>query len=206
MTFFGAMSLLIGVLSIGEGRTRSRLMAVEPSYVPDASTERTPNRGSDPLFDLDADFDPSKWDGIVIHHSGQSFTDESMLDRRHRQLGSADGITFHFLIGEGSGVDLGVIAITRRWNEQRAGVHVPGAAGAHHNERSISICLEGNGDARAFDRRQVQSLVQLVRRLQAECGIPADRVRLARELTEGGRVSSPGDFFPERSFRERILP
>lgn len=205
-TFFGAMSLLIGVLSIGEGRTRSRLMAVEPSYVPDALPERAPNRGSDQLFSLDADFDPAAWDGIVIHHSGQSYADESFLDREHRRLGSADGITFHFLVGDGSGTELGVIAITRRWNEQRPGVHVPGAAGAHHNRRSISICLEGDGDRRPFDRRQLESLVQLVRRLQDACDIPADRVRLAREVAGDASVTSPGDYFAARSFRERIRP
>lgn len=205
-TFFGAMSLLIGVLSIGEGRTRSRFMAVEPSYVPGSMTERDPNPGSDQLFDLDQGFDASAWDGIVIHHSGRSFTDEAWLDRTHRQLGSGDGIAFHFVVGDGSGVDLGVIAITHRWRAQRGGVHVPGAPGAHHNERSIAICLEGNGDARPFHPRQLEALVQLVRRLQAECDIPASRVRLAREVAGSDAVTSPGDFFASRSFRERLLP
>jgi N-acetyl-anhydromuramyl-L-alanine amidase AmpD len=200
------MSLLVGVLSIGEGHTRSRLlMAAEPTLVPGDAPERGPNR-TDPLFSLDAGFDPAAWDGIVIHHSGGMFADEASLDRLHRRLGSSDGITHHFLIGNGMGVDEGVIAITDRWNRQRPGVHVAGAAGAWHNERSISICLVGDGDERPFSRRQIESLASLVQRLQDACGIPADRVRLAREVAGRDTVSSPGGYFPVATFRDRLRP
>jgi len=199
------MSLLVGVLSIGEGHTRSRFMAVEPALVPGDASDRGPS-SSDPLFTLDAGFDPATWDGIVIHHSGGMFADEASLDRLHRRLGSPDGITHHFLIGNGMGVDEGVIAITDRWNRQRPGVHVGGAAGAWHNQRSISICLVGDGDERPFSRDQIQSLASLVRRLQAACEIPAERVRLAREVAGSDAVSSPGGYFPVATFREPLLP
>jgi N-acetyl-anhydromuramyl-L-alanine amidase AmpD len=74
---------------------------------------------------------------------------------------------------------------------------------AVHNQRSIAICLIGNGDRRGFTDRQMAQLVNLVRQLQAKLDIPASSVRLHRDLSSG--TSSPGRFFTAAQFHEQLL-
>ncbi|MFK7961581.1 MAG: peptidoglycan recognition family protein [Phycisphaerales bacterium] len=173
----------------------SSLLGLEPDHVP---------AGRDPLFDLPVEVDGARWRGIVIHHLGRPSGDVDAVDRLHRSVGIKDGIGFHFLIGNGNGLDNGVISITDRWREQRPGVHVPGEAGAWHNEHSIAICLVGNGDRRAFEDRQIESLAMVIRRLQEAFDIPADQVHMASELNP--RTTGPGRYFPRARLTESILP
>jgi N-acetyl-anhydromuramyl-L-alanine amidase AmpD len=157
---------------------------------------------ADPLFQIAAPLDRSRWTGIVIHHSGEPAGDADSLARRHVHSGY-QGLGHHFLIGNGNGLGDGVIHVGYRWNEQLPGAHVGGAAGLHHNQHSISICLIGNGDRREFTDRQIAQLANLVQRLQAEMEIPARRVHLHRDLSP--QTSSPGKFFPAARMQEQLL-
>jgi N-acetyl-anhydromuramyl-L-alanine amidase AmpD len=86
--------------------------------------------------------------------------------------------------------------------------HVAGAAPVavssadHLNEHAVAICLVGNGDRRRFTDRQIRELSSLVRRLQRELGIAADRVYLHGDVAP---VSSPGVHFPAAEFEGQLL-
>ena len=70
------------------------------------------------------------------------------------------------------------------------------------NRHGIAICLVGNGDRRPFTDRQIHEAASLVRRLQRELGIPADRVFLHSDVAG---VSSPGRYFQAAAFESQIL-
>lgn len=193
--FVVAASMLVVVLAMSEGRPRAGFL-VATNVSPMASSERP-----DPIFDLRAELDLDRWTGIVIHHLGRPAGDAESVRRQHQAWGYAS-MGYHFVIGNGNGLGDGVIQVGERWTHQQPGVHVLDAAGEHHNERSIGICLIGNGDRRPFTAAQIESLVRLVRALQDEIGVPADRVYRHSDLVAG--VSSPGTWFPIAAFRDRL--
>jgi hypothetical protein len=142
-----------------------------------------------------ADLDTARWRGIVIHHSGTPGGDLASLERRHVQDGLT-GLGYHFVIGNGQGLDDGQVAVGYRWDRQLAGA-------AYYNEHTVAICLIGNGERRPFTERQVHELIALVRQLQAALGIPASEVHLHSALSG---VASPGQYFPVARVMDQILP
>lgn len=151
-----------------------------------------------------AKLDRVRWKAIVIHHSGTPGGDAASLERKHVQDGLT-GLGYHFLVGNGQGLDDGQVAVGYRWDRQLPGAHVAaqGPAAAFYNEHAVAICLIGNGQRRGFTERQIHQLVDLIRQLQAELGIPASQVRLHSELST---VASPGQFFPTDEVMSQILP
>lgn len=152
-----------------------------------------------------ADLDTARWRAIVIHHSGSPGGDLPSLERRHIQDGLT-GLGYHFVIGNGQGLDDGQVAVGYRWDRQLAGAHVAQTtlrSAAFYNEHAVAICLIGNGERRPFTERQIHELIALVRQLQATLGIPAADVHLHSTLSG---VASPGQFFPTRHVMTQILP
>jgi hypothetical protein len=191
------MSLVMGLLALSErGLSSGFLIATNVGALGEQ-----PEPARDPVFRIEADLDHARWTGIVIHHLGLPAGDAERVHRLHLGYGY-QGLGYHFLIGNGSGLADGIVHVGYRWNEQLPGAHVVGA-GDEHNQSSIGICLIGNGDRRPFTEKQMRSLVSLVRRLQRELDIPADHVHLHRDLTPS--VTSPGRFFPLASLREQLL-
>ena len=185
-------------------------------------------RGRDPICNPPSPIDRTRWTGIVIHHSGQPAGDGESLHRLHLSYGYS-GLGYHFIIGNGNGLGDGVIHVGYRWNKQLPGVHTSGPSADQHNQRSIGICLVGNGDRRSFTPRQIEQLISLVQRLQRELDIPAEHVYLQSELAsaaapavgrgvpaaEGvhseagvhaaGDLTSPGQLFPAAHVRDMLL-
>ncbi len=152
-----------------------------------------------------ADLDRRRWSAIVIHHSGTPGGDSASIERRHLQDGLT-GLGYHFIIGNGQGLDDGQVAVGYRWDRQLAGAHVARSASKNagfYNEHAVAICLIGNGERRAFTERQIHELVVLVRQLQASLGIPASEVHLHSSLSG---VTSPGQFFAVSDLMDQILP
>ena len=114
---------------------------------------------------------------------------------------------YHFVIGNGNGETNGSVNYGPRWIGQESGAHVAdrvaGATpdAAWFNEHSIGICLIGNGERREFTEAQIAALVDLVTKLQRECGIPDSNVVLHSDLAE---VASPGRWFPRARFAMHI--
>jgi len=156
----------------------------------------------DLLFPSDQPLAENRWTGIVIHHLGDPFGTPESIHRQHLSWGY-QGLGYHFLIGNGNGLGDGEIHVGYRWAGQLPGAHVVGEAGRGHNERSIGICLVGNGEQRAFSDRQIRHLVRLVQRLQRELGIPREHVLLHRDVASD--VASPGALFPLAEFQSQLL-
>lgn len=211
--FAASMTGVGGVLVLLDGgapravlaSTTTAIRATEPvrpdSVVPSAST-----------------FDRERWSSIVIHHSGLPAGNAASIER-HQQAAGISGLGYHFVIGNGHGLGDGEIQVGYRWSRQLPGAHVAmlprgesdgsvRRAALHAaelqrlGERSIGICLVGNGDRAAFTPRQIRELVALVRSLQQELSIPATEVYLHRDLA---LVSSPGERFPSAEFESQLL-
>jgi N-acetyl-anhydromuramyl-L-alanine amidase AmpD len=141
-----------------------------------------------------------RWQAIVIHHSGSPFGSASTIGAQHKAM-QLDGLGYHFVVGNGSGMNDGDIEVGYRWLDQLPGAHTAGAKGDWYNRNSIGICLVGDGRRREFTDQQVQGLAQLVAELSRKLGIPADKVYLHSEVAP---ADDPGRFFPEAAFREQL--
>lgn len=194
-SFVSATALVVAVLALGDDRSAGGYVATSLTVVGSGAG------GADPVFDIDAPVDRRRWSGIVIHHLGVPAGDPQSVHRQHRSFGY-QGLGYHFLIGNGNGLGDGVVHVGYRWNRQLPGAHTVGPDSEHHNERSIGICLVGNGDLQPFTDRQMVHLSVLVRRLCDELDLPLDAVRLHRDVASA--VSSPGRYFPEDRFLRDI--
>lgn len=144
----------------------------------------------------------AQWDSIVVHHLGQPAGAPEELDRMHKNAGLS-GLGYHFLIGNGNGFGDGVVHVGYRWLEQTAGARPIHADTDKWNDRTISVCLVGNGNMRRFTEQQMLHLSHLVQRLQLELSIPPSKVLLAEEINGGS--NSPGAFFAEAQFKSQLL-
>jgi hypothetical protein len=191
-----SMTTVGGFLYILQGGTAPRLdglalpamvAAAGPSSIEAVFKTRQPLAGK-------------KWQGIVIHHSGELFGSPAALDARARSM-NLDGLGYHFVIGNGSGMDDGEVHVGYRWMDQLPGAHVAGAQGDWYNRNTIAICLVGDGRRKPFTQEQMRRAVQLVSALAERLDIPQDHIYLHSQLT---RTEDPGQFFPEAAFREQL--
>ena len=70
---------------------------------------------------------PRRWRYIVVHHSGGQIGDLELLKRVHRERqprDPVDMIPYHFVIGNGRGMEIGQVAETERWKNTIWGAHV----------------------------------------------------------------------------------
>ena len=144
-----------------------------------------------------------RWEAIIVHHSATSNGNVAIFDKQHREEHHWDGVAYDFVIGNGTDSGDGQIEVTFRWRGQIAGAHckTPNNWG---NEKGIGICLVGNFDNTVPTKRQMQSLVKLVRFLQ-------NRYRISKSLvyghgsTPGARVTDcPGIRFPMTWLRSML--
>lgn len=203
------------------------LWLAAPARRGDAGLERTPSEASSGalvgaglaaaprIAPRDATIDRTRWRAIVIHDSRSPAGDVASIERRHLDAGLA-GLGYHFVIGNGQGMDDGGVAVGYRWERQLPGAHAtasmraPRATRANPvaldaaaiNRSAVAVCLVGNGDRRPFTERQVRELAALVRALQAEFGIGSADVLLRSELAADGSMAH----FPATEFRSALLP
>jgi N-acetyl-anhydromuramyl-L-alanine amidase AmpD len=152
------------------------------------------------VFKTRAPIREQRWLSIVVHHSGSSYGTLASIEAQHRAM-NLDGLGYHFLIGNGSGLDDGEVHVGYRWLDQLAGAHVAGKKGDFYNRNSIGICLIGDFSRQAPTDRQMWRLTQLVSALSEQLHIPADHIYLHSDIAG---VSDPGPFFPEATFRAQL--
>lgn len=146
--------------------------------------------------------DTNRWKYIVVHHSATEVGNAELFDKGHRRRGFWNGLGYHFVIDNGSnGTADGQIETGHRWNHQMDGAHC-NAKGM--NQYGIGICLVGNFDKERPSQAQLDSLVWLVRQLQAKYRIPASNV-LRHEDVPGKDTRCPGRHFPWPQFRRSLL-
>lgn len=165
-----------------------------------AAVAATAPTSIDAIFRTRAPQSGGRWQAIVVHHSGSMFGNPSTIEAQHRAM-DLEGLGYHFVIGNGSGMDDGDIHVGYRWLDQLPGAHAVGSRGDWLNRNAIGICLVGDGKRKAFTDQQVRRLAQLVGELSRRLNIPADRVYLQSEVAP---IEDPGQFFPEAAFREQL--
>lgn len=191
-----SMSLVGGVLAF----------LVEDTGAPTGGLTLSPmvaiagSSGIESVFRTSVPVEPARWDSIVITHSASPFGSPESLEARQREL-SQQGLGFHFIVGNGSGMGNGDIHVGYRWLDQQPGLQVFSQTNGPDAGRAISICLVGDGNRRPFTNLQVQRLAQLVATIARQLDIPADRVYLQSQLSQ---AASPGRYFPEAQFRELL--
>ncbi len=191
-----SMTGLVGLLSLLDSGNPA-LSAQGVSLSPLASI--TAERGVGAIFNTKADIDPNQWDSIVIVHSGSPAGSAESIGAQHKQIGY-DGLGYHFLIGNGTGMGNGEIHLGNRWLTQTQGAQL---AGIDHNApaKTIEICLIGNGDRKPFTDQQIRYLAQVVNALAERLEIPSNKIFLHQDLAP---TTSPGRYFPRANFNELL--
>lgn len=152
------------------------------------------------VFNTPTPLDKGRWQSIVIHDSGSPVGSAASLDALAR-ANNLRGLGYHFVIGNGNGMDDGQLAVGQRWLDQAAGAHAAGKNADSYNRQSIGICLVGDGNRNTFTPAQVRRLVQLVDALCHEFKIPPNKVLLHRQICT---TDDPGILFPEAALREQL--
>jgi len=211
--FAASMTAVGGALLLLDGAAPRTVLA-STTTVLRAPTSIRP----DSVVPIAAPLDRERWGSIVVHHSGLPAGNAASIER-HQQSAGITGLGYHFVIGNGHGLGDGEIQVGYRWSQQLPGAHVAirprsdrdrgvrraslsAADLARFNDRSIGICLVGNGDRSDFTPRQIRELASLVRTLQRELSIPATEIYLHRDLAV---VTSPGERFPAADFESQLL-
>jgi hypothetical protein len=149
---------------------------------------------------------PNRWKYIVIHHSAGNFGTIEFLQQVHRdrQAGDPiDAIPYHFVIGNGNGLQLGEIASDWRQDLDIWGTHVS-ANNMSRNFLGIGICLIGNFEEKGVPEKQFGALVALTKDLMARHSILARNVVFHGKI-EGESTKCPGRNFPFDKFTEAIV-
>lgn len=136
-----------------------------------------------------------EWRYVVLHHSGAPVGSVSSIDEEHRSRSDSEGrrwlgIGYHFVIGNGRGMDDGEVQPTFRWRQQLAGAH---AGVREYNEDGIGICLIGDFSQQPPSRRQLAACERLVADLCSDYELPASRVIRHSDVKA---TECPGGQFP----------
>lgn len=146
-----------------------------------------------------------KWVYVVIHHSGTQSGSVASIHQNHRQRKDKQGqpwlgIGYHFVIGNGSGMEDGKIESTFRWKQQIHGAH---SGSAVHNANGIGICLIGNFQENAPSKKQIAAVTQLIKTLATKYKIPS---RLVIGHNTVKPTACPGKLFPLQDVKRNSLP
>ena len=100
------------------------------------------------------------WKYIVVHHSATQSGSINAFHKYHTKQGYG-GIAYHFVIGNGNGMDDGEVQKTFRWKQQISGTHVSVNAW-EYNIFGIGICLVGNLENTVATKAQITALRALI--------------------------------------------
>jgi N-acetylmuramoyl-L-alanine amidase len=146
-------------------------------------------------FGWKPDGEERKWNSIVLHHTAANRGSVESIHETHIQRKDSKGnpwlgIGYHFVIGNGNGMEDGEVQPTFRWREQLHGAH---AGKRSYNQLGIGITLIGNFEKSPPTEAQLNSVKQLVAQLKNEYSIPDDQVFGHSEVKA---TACPGKLFP----------
>jgi len=162
---------------------------IKPAKVPSAADRNIPRDWLPPSRV------EKKWTAIVIHHSDTANGSATIFDTYHTEIKHWEGVGYDFVIGNGTNSGDGQVEVTFRWRQQRTGAHCK-TPDNWANEKAVGICLVGNFNQTLPTARQMQSLVKLVRFLQARYGIAKSRIYGHNTTPGAGKTDCPGRRFP----------
>lgn len=142
----------------------------------------------------------SKWKVIVVHHSAAPNATPQGMHRYHRDIRKwANGLGYHFVIGNGVKYPDGKLYVGPRWRSQLTGAHCAARAGRYlgvrrpsnyFNEHGIGICLIGNFETAQPTPKQMETLRDLICVLSRHASVDASQVFGHGEVTH--RTACPG--------------
>lgn len=195
-SFVFAMTIACGGLYFLNGGPKTRLEGIAlPALLAPGGTS-----SMDAIFGTRKPLDKARWQAIVIHHSATPGGKPDALDALAREQGLKE-LGYHFVIGNGNGMADGELFVGRRWRDQVPGAHVGGKDGDWYNQRSIGLCVVGDGDKGRLSEAQEERLAELTASLCRRLGISPSRVYLHSDLAP---TTSPGRLFPAASFRADV--
>lgn len=142
---------------------------------------------------------PLRFGHIVIHHSGGGSGDPAMLRQVHRDRqpnDPIDMIPYHFVIGNGRGMQDGEIHAAGRWRWRIWGAHLSSRNTAL-NLSAIGICVIGNFERTQPSAAQFSALTGLCRDLMKRFWIPTSHVEFHGGIN-GEATACPGRHFPHK--------
>lgn len=158
-----------------------------------------------PLILLFAYWWPVRWNYIVIHHSAGNYGNIAFLQKVHRERQRSDpldAIPYHYIIGNGNGLGLGIVKSDWRKKYNLWGMHLS-RNNILRNVNGLGICLIGNYEKKDVPEKQYLALVKLTKELMHKYNIPASHV-LGHGYTEGEQTKCPGKNFPMKRFLNDI--
>jgi LysM repeat protein len=148
----------------------------------------------------DLRIEAGRWRHVVAHHSAIEDGNAAVYDAAHRRRGMANGLAYHFVIGNGRDSAEGAIEVGPRWLRQLDGGHV---RSQEFNRRGIGICLVGNFERRAPSERQLASLTALVDWLRADAPLGVRPRFTVHRNVDRNHTVCPGKNFPFTRYRLR---
>jgi N-acetylmuramoyl-L-alanine amidase len=148
---------------------------------------------------------PNRWQYIFIHHSAGNNGNIEFIQKVHRERNKSDpidAIPYHFIIGNGNGMEEGEVGSDWRWKYNIWGAHLS-KNNSLKNFLGIGICLIGNFEKTTVPEKQYASLVQLTNVLMKKYRISKANV-LGHGYTKGERTKCPGKYFPMERFLSDI--
>jgi len=106
------------------------------------------------------------WKYIVLHHSATQAGSVKAFHKYHTEQGYG-GIAYHFVIGNGKGMNDGEVQETFRWKQQISGTHVT-IHSWEYNVFGIGICLVGNFQKQKPTKAQLRALKKLIAKLKQQ--------------------------------------
>lgn len=185
------------------GRSSQVVVALNEDSIRVAPTEMKLG-GSQAGFQWTPDAKSRNWIYVVIHHSATASGSVESIHNNHRLRKDQQGlpwlgIGYHFVIGNGSGMEDGNVEATFRWKQQIHGAH---SGSAVHNANGIGICLIGNFQDQAPTKKQLAAVTKLVGQLAKQYKIPS---RLVIGHNTVKPTSCPGKLFPLQDVKRNSL-
>ncbi len=142
-----------------------------------------------------------KWKYLIVHHSATEAGNSLAFHKHHLKRGWDRGVGYHFVIDNGTSKKRdGQIEVTPRWLKQQNGAHCKASS---MNTKAIGICLVGNFNKEFISRKQMDSLVFLVRQLMTYYKIPFNNIIGHGKVPEAS-TECPGRNFPWEEFKSRL--
>ncbi len=147
-----------------------------------------------------------RWKYIVIHNSGTRQGNAKAFDFYHTRVRKmANGLAYHFVIGNGSSSGNGQIEIGSRWTRQISGGHVHSD---YLNSIAIGICLVGDFNQERPRQEQLDAMDELVRYLRERVGKSEGKWASVKAHLEINPprwpTDCPGKYFPYRWLHSRF--
>lgn len=148
---------------------------------------------------------PNRWNYIVIHHSAGNYGNIEHLQNIHDQRQYKEpihAIAYHYIIGNGNGMEDGKVESDIRKKYNLWGVHVS-KNNRDRNYRGLGICIIGNLEKNEMTSNQYDGLIKLTIELMEEYNIDIENIGFHGKFP-GESTKCPGKFFPYEKFEKDL--